>query len=136
MAVTFRRIRADEVQPGMRVSRARSHSFRPVLATEALAVSTRIFVTGDAVIRPRHEALLWLREDDPEAEAPQASKTLHNGAVAAVYASRSDVFIDGENIGNVGLTDDGWRVLLYAHVYPGHHEDAAAAKVAALALLR
>lgn len=30
---TFRRIRADEVLPGMRVARARSHSFRDVTAT-------------------------------------------------------------------------------------------------------
>jgi hypothetical protein len=136
MAVTFRRIRADEVQPGMRVARARSHSFRLVTATEQLPTTTRILFDVGELLRPQHDVRLWLREDDPEPEAPLHSKTLRGGAVAAVYASRSDVFIDGENIGNVGLTDDGWRVLLYAHVYPGHHEDVAAAKVAALALLR
>lgn len=137
-AVTFRKVRADEIQPGMMVARHRSHSYKRVTATEALAVTTRI-VFGETAfgntIRPRNGVMLWVRESDPEPEQPLAAKTLHNGAVAAVYASRNDVFIDGECIGNVGLVADGWRVLLYSHVYPGLHADANAAKAAALALL-
>lgn len=71
MSVTFRKIRADEVQPGMRVSRARSHSFHLVTATETLPETTRIHVLVGAdgayqyqdVMRPAHAAPVWLRED-------------------------------------------------------------------------
>lgn len=69
--VTFRKIRADEVQPGMRVSRARSHSFHLVTATEQLAETTRIHRTVGAddaynyqdIMRPRHGAVVWVREE-------------------------------------------------------------------------
>lgn len=67
MSATFRKIRADEVMPGMRVSRSRSGTFALVTATEARAATTRIlFRMGTPLMRPRHEAMLWVREEVPE----------------------------------------------------------------------
>lgn len=79
MSATFRRIRADEVMPGMRVARAKTHQFKLVTATETLAVTTRI-VFGDTVygnvIRPRHGVKLWVRE---ESESPVVREVEPNG---------------------------------------------------------
>lgn len=68
-AVTFRKIRADEIQPGMRVARHRSHSYKRVESTEQLTLSTKI-VCADTPFAlcqsTRHGATWWVREEVPE----------------------------------------------------------------------
>lgn len=60
---TFRRIRADEVMPGMRVARARSHGFALVTATEELPDARwRIIFDGGRTMRSPRDAPMWVRE--------------------------------------------------------------------------
>lgn len=68
-AVTFRKIRADEIQPGMMVARHRSHSYKRVGSTEPLARSTRIVFADTTYAlsqRTLHGATWWVREVAPE----------------------------------------------------------------------
>jgi hypothetical protein len=130
-AVTFHKIRADQVLPGMCVARYRMGPFAVANAVE----SRRIMLDNGRLIHWRDAPLVWVREEVEDVPEPEAVKGLRSGAVAAVYPDDSRVFVDGECVGNVAPVGGGWRVLLYSHTYPELHTDEHAAKGAALALL-
>jgi hypothetical protein len=74
----------------------------------------------------------------------ESSKPLQGGGTATVRGT--DIFVSkhhsriengvvvrelgpSESVGNIARTGDGWRVMIYAHVYPErfHHIDVAQA---------
>jgi hypothetical protein len=74
---SFRQIRADEVQPGMRVARAVVFAARPPLAHYRRAMVTRpldelrVCITLDGLstpVRPRKETPFWVQDEESPGE--------------------------------------------------------------------
>jgi hypothetical protein len=55
----YERVKAEDVQVGDRIARARTHTFRMVIDKRVTTVAVRLFCDRGWVIRPRRDMMLW-----------------------------------------------------------------------------
>lgn len=55
----YERVKAEDVEIGDKIARARTHTFREVLDKRVTAVAVRLTCDRGWMIRPRRDMMLW-----------------------------------------------------------------------------